>query len=63
MHDVIDPVPPAHWHRERGGALKAWLSMLEEDRARMSGPGDYGLGRWNREWLERGIAWPQDRDA
>ncbi len=63
IRDVIDPGPPTHGHRKRGGQLKSWLTMLKEDLARMSGPGVYGLRRWNREWLQLGITWTQDRQA
>ncbi len=59
----LDPVPPTHWRRKRGGQLKTWLTMLKEDLARMCGPGVYGFRRWNRERLQLGITWTQDRQA
>ncbi len=48
---------------EGGGQLKTWLTMQKEDLARMSGPGVYGLRRWNREWLSLEITWTQDLQA
>ncbi len=61
--NVIEPIPPTHWHRNRAGQLKTWLIMLTMDLARMSGPNVLGLRRWNREWLSLGITWTQDRQS
>ncbi len=48
IRDVIQPVPFLHWRRKRDGQLKTWLTKLKEVLTQMSGPGVYGLRRWNR---------------
>ena len=63
IREVINPEPPAHWRKKRGGQLKTWLSTLKEDLARLSGPDVFGLRRWNRDWMTIGIDWAQDRRA
>ncbi len=63
IRDVIDPVPPTHWRRTRGGQLKTCHTMLKEHLARMSIPNDYGPRRWNREWLSLGITQTQDHQT
>ncbi len=60
---VINPEPPAHWRKNRGGQLKTWMTTLKEDLARLSGPDDFGLRPGNRDWMTIGIDWAQDRRA
>ncbi len=63
IREVINPKPPVHWRKKRGGQLKTWMITLKEDLARLGGPEDFGLRRWNRDWMAIGIAWAQDRRA
>ncbi len=43
IREVINPEPPAHWRKKRGGQLKTWMTTMKEDLARLSGPAVYGL--------------------
>ncbi len=63
IREVINPEPPAHWRKKRGGQLKTWMTTMKGDLARLSGPAVYDLRRWNRDWMTIGIAWAQDRGA
>ncbi len=47
--EVINPEPPAHWHKKRGNQLKGWMTTDEKDLAHISGPDVFGLRRWNRD--------------
>ncbi len=62
-YEVINPEPPAHWRKKRGGQLKTWMTTLNGDLARLSGPDVFGLRRLNRDWVTIGIAWAQDGRA
>ncbi len=63
IREVINPEPPVHWRKKRGGQLKTWMTTMKEDPARLSGPAVYGLRRWHRDWLTIGIARVQERGA
>ena len=52
IHMVIDPEPPSHWKKRRGGQLRTWLSTVKKDMERLTGPTVYGIRRWNRKWLK-----------
>ncbi len=43
ISEVINPAPPEHLLKKRGGLLKTWETTPREDLARLSGPADYGL--------------------
>ncbi len=61
IRQVINPEPPVHWRKKRGGQFKT--CTMKEDLARLRGPAVYGLRRWNQYWMTIGIAWAQDRGA
>ncbi len=63
IREVINPEPPVHWRKRRGGQLKTWMTTMKEDLARLSEPAVNGLRRWNQDWMTIGIAWAQDRGA
>ncbi len=63
IREAINPEPPAHWCKKRGGHLKMWMTIVKEDLARLRGPDIFGLRWWIRDWMMIGIAWAQDRRA